>query len=65
MTAMNADLPGLAQFVDELADAAADSIMPHFRAALSVESKGTAGFDPVTVADRDAETAMRRLINQP
>ena len=50
---MNAELPGLLQFVDELADVAADSIMPHFRAAPSVESKGTAGFDPVTVADRD------------
>ena len=36
--------------------------MPHFRAAPSVESKGTSGFDPVTVADREAETAMRRLI---
>ncbi len=64
MPAMNPDLPGLAQFVDELADAAADSIMPHFRAPLSIESKGTAGFDPVTVADRNAEAAMRRLIGK-
>ena len=61
---MKAELPSLLQFVDELADVAADSIMPHFRAAPSVESKGTAGFDPVTVADRDSETAMRRLINR-
>ncbi len=61
---MNSDLSGLLQFVDELADAAADSIMPHFRAAPSVESKGTTGFDPVTIADRNAETAMRRLINE-
>ncbi len=61
---MIVDLSGLLQFVDELADAAADSIMPHFRAAPSVEDKGAAGFDPVTIADRAAETAMRRLINQ-
>ena len=57
------DLSALAAFADRLADAASDSIMPHFRAAASVESKGTAGFDPVTIADRGAETAMRRLIN--
>ena len=62
MTAMTESLLGLQQFLDKLADAAADSIMPHFRAAPSVESKGTSGFDPVTVADRNAETAMRRLI---
>ncbi len=61
---MISDLSGLPQFLDALADTAADSIMPHFRAALSVESKGSSGFDPVTVADREAETAMRRLINQ-
>ena len=64
MTAMTESLLGLQQFLDKLADAAADSIMPHFRAALSVESKGTSGFDPVTAADRDAEAAMRRLIHQ-
>ncbi len=59
---MISDLSDLPKFVDELAEIAADSIMPHFRAALSVESKGSSGFDPVTVADRAAETAMRRLI---
>ena len=59
---MTSDLSGLPQFVDKLVDAAADLIMPHFRAAPSVESKGTSGFDPVTIADRDAEAAMRRLI---
>ncbi len=60
---MIAELSGLPEFVDQLADAAADSIMPYFRAAPSVEDKGTAGFDPVTVADRESESAMRRLIN--
>ena len=61
---MTGDLPALLAFVDRLADAASDSIMPHFRAALSVESKGAAGFDPVTIADRNAEAAMRRLIGE-
>ncbi len=61
---MIADLSDLRQFVDELANVAADSIMPHFRAGPSVESKGASGFDPVTIADRSAEAAMRRLINQ-
>ena len=49
-------------FLDELADAASQAIMPHFRARTAVENKAGAGFDPVTVADRDAEAAMRKLI---
>jgi myo-inositol-1(or 4)-monophosphatase len=56
---MSADLVA---FLDRLADVAADSIMPHFRARTAVENKAGVGFDPVTVADRDAEAAMRRLI---
>ena len=57
------DLAALPAFLDRLATAAADSIMPHFRAAARVENKETARFDPVTIADRAAEQAMRRLIN--
>ena len=57
------DLAALPAFLDRLADVAADSIMPHFRAAAPVENKGTNRFDPVTVADRASETAMRALIN--
>jgi histidinol phosphatase-like enzyme (inositol monophosphatase family) len=49
-------------FLDTLADAASRSIMPHFRANLAIEDKGRDGFDPVTAADRDAEAAMRKLI---
>ncbi len=52
----------LQAFLDRLADAAYDSIMPHFRARPDVENKDAAGFDPVTAADRAAEAAMRRLI---
>ena len=47
----------------ELADAARAAILPHFRsAALDTENKASAGFDPVTVADRAAERAMRDVL---
>ncbi|WP_028694017.1 histidinol-phosphatase [Pseudomonas cremoricolorata] len=51
-------------FADTLADAAADAIAPHFRAALTVEDKGGRLYDPVTVADKAAEDAMRTLIQE-
>jgi hypothetical protein len=48
---------------DALADAARAAILPHFRAAgLTADSKETARFDPVTIADRAAEDAMRALL---
>ena len=56
------DLPPLVEFLGVLADAAAKAIMPHFRATLAVENKLAVGFDPVTAADRDGESAMRALI---
>jgi myo-inositol-1(or 4)-monophosphatase len=49
-------------FVDKLASASGDTILPFFRTALAVENKVTGGFDPVTAADRAAENAMRALI---
>src|SRR4051812_48546109 len=49
-------------FVDKLAAASGDTILPFFRTALAVENKKTGGFDPVTAADRAAENAMRSLI---
>ncbi len=46
-----------------MADAARAAIMPHFRALTAVENKEDDGaFDPVTVADRAAETAMREVL---
>jgi myo-inositol-1(or 4)-monophosphatase len=57
------DLAALPAFLDRLANAAAESILPHFRTSASVETKSDTRFDPVTVADRDAEAAIRRLIN--
>jgi myo-inositol-1(or 4)-monophosphatase len=54
-----------AGFVDELADASGDAIRPFFRTSLSIEDKGHGrGFDPVTAADRAAESAMRALISR-
>ena len=49
-------------FVDKLASASGDTILPFFRTALAVENKKAGGFDPVTAADRAAENAMRSLI---
>lgn len=43
-----------------LADAARAEIVPHFRTAVASEAKGDA--TPVTVADRAAEEAMRRIL---
>ncbi|HXQ84117.1 MAG TPA: histidinol-phosphatase [Xanthobacteraceae bacterium] len=54
-----------AAFVDELAAVSGETIRPFFRSALGVENKSVSGgFDPVTAADRAAETAMRTLIKR-
>lgn len=46
-----------------LADAARLAILPHFRAPnLTAQNKDANGFDPVTVADRAAEQAMREIL---
>jgi myo-inositol-1(or 4)-monophosphatase len=50
-------------FVDRLASASADALLPFFRTSLSVENKSRGeSFDPVTAADRAAEQTMRALI---
>lgn len=48
------------EFAHALADAAAEAIIPHFRARPAVDAK--ADGSPVTRADRDAEEAIRSLI---
>lgn len=49
----------------KLADAAGQVILPYFRSTdLDAENKLSDGFDPVTVADRAAEEAMRDLLAQ-
>lgn len=58
------DLPEIWQVAHKLADAARFETLKHFRSnGLSAESKRV-DFDPVTIADRDAETAMRRLLDE-
>ena len=42
-----------------LADRAGAVILPHFRTGFAIDHKGGDLFDPVTVADREAEVAIR------
>ena len=53
-------IEGFLTLAGELADAAGAAIRPYFRTSLRIEDK--ADLTPVTVADRAAEAAMRRLI---
>ncbi|MBV7408968.1 MULTISPECIES: histidinol-phosphatase [Roseobacteraceae] len=56
-------LPELTDVAHAMADAAASAILPHFRRAdLGTENKDADGYDPVTVADRAAEQAMRAVL---
>jgi len=59
------DLAELLEFAVHLADLAGEQILPHFRTRLAVANKDMQGcFDPVTIADRDAEAAIRREIRR-
>lgn len=53
-------------FACHLTDLAGRTILPYFRARLDVDNKAAAsgGFDPVTLADRAAERAMRDEIQR-
>jgi len=57
---------GFKAFAEELADAARTQILPFWRKPIEVESKveedRPVAESPVTIADRNAETAMRALI---
>ena len=58
------DLPDLWSVANALADAARVETLRFFRGSdLATESK-RADFDPVTVADRNAEEAMRRILSE-
>ncbi len=53
----------LEAFIGDLAKASAEAIRPFFRTALTTRDKSAgAAFDPVTEADRAAETTMRQMI---
>ncbi len=58
------DIPRLLAFADTLADAARAAILPYFRAPHACDDKGAGAFDPVTEADKNAEAAMRALIER-
>lgn len=64
LTRRSSDLPDLWAVAEALADAARAETLAHFRGAdLGTESK-RADFDPVTIADRNAEAAMRDVLEQ-
>lgn len=52
----------LREFLRNLVDVAAATTVPHFRSGLGFENKSTSSFDPVTVADRATEDAIRSAI---
>ena len=52
----------LQDFADRLADAAGDTIRPHFRQPIGVQKKDD--LSPVTRADRETEANIRMLIEQ-
>lgn len=53
----------LVDFLDHLAQASGEAILPFFRSHLAVSDKaGKGAFDPVTEADRAAELVIRREI---
>jgi len=53
------------EFASRVASAAGAAILPHFRRSIAVEDKGgKADYDPVTEADRSAESVIRREIQR-
>ncbi len=56
-------MPVTVQFMRRIAEAAAAETLPRFRQQGAVSNKLSGGFDPVTEADREAERAIRALIN--
>lgn len=58
------EIDQLKAFALTLADAAAKVSLAHFRRLPETENKLDEGFDPVTIADREAERVMRALIEE-
>ncbi len=57
------DAAAYLDFAQDMAVAAGEAILPHFRNALAVEDKRNfMGYDPVTVADHAAETVIRAAV---
>ncbi|MBL8588822.1 MAG: histidinol-phosphatase [Methylobacteriaceae bacterium] len=54
-----------AAFVNDLATASGEAILPFFRTAIGADDKGANGrFDPVTEADKAGEAVMRQMIRR-
>ncbi|CAM5315908.1 histidinol-phosphatase OS=Afipia felis OX=1035 GN=hisN PE=3 SV=1 [Afipia felis] len=52
-------------FIERLASASGDTILPFFRTSLGIDNKNCGrDLDPVTEADRGAEAVMRRMIKE-
>lgn len=62
MTAPEIDFSRVETVLRAAGDAAARLTLPLFRTPLSVDNKLAGGFDPVTEADKGAETAIRAVI---
>ena len=61
--AHRSDMQDLMAVADALADAARIATLRHFRAlGLTADNKEVLHFDPVTIADRESETAMRSIL---
>lgn len=58
----NTSLDELWSVAEQLADAARIQTLRHFRSTGLVADSKTKAFDPVTVADRDSERAMRHVL---
>lgn len=56
-------MPVTVDFMRRMAEAAAAETLPRFRQQNAIANKLAGGFDPVTEADREAERAIRALIN--
>ncbi|MEQ8367414.1 MAG: histidinol-phosphatase [Roseicyclus sp.] len=57
------DTTDLVATAHAMADAARAATLIHFRSAgLATDNKAEAGFDPVTLADREAEAALRKVL---
>lgn len=59
---MNADHREITPFLLKCAQAAAQETLAHFRKPIAIDNKQSGGFDPVTLADRNAEQKIRALI---
>lgn len=62
MSLLSTDIEKFTHFAGQLADAAAVETLRLFRTSLNVTNKLKDDFDPVTLADQNAEKAIRSLI---